>query len=106
MDKITFRYRFSETALEEIHEIFNYISFELSSPKAADDLIHNIEKHVNMICAFPYAYNLVENVALRELGYRKTAVKNFSLFYVIEDDLIIIEHILNSRRDFEHWLKK
>ncbi|MDR2903200.1 MAG: type II toxin-antitoxin system RelE/ParE family toxin [Clostridiales bacterium] len=101
MDKKAFSFRISQRANKDLLEIFAYIAFELASPKAADDLIDRIEERVDKLCDFPYSCSLMGDAFLRERGYRKATVKNFNLFYRVEDNMISIERVLYNRRDME-----
>jgi len=97
-------YRFTEMANEDLQGIFDYISTNLSAPDAASNLIDEIEQQINRICEFPLTCPLLEDAILRDKGYRRLNVQNFSLFYLIDDNLLIVERVLYGRRHFERLL--
>jgi addiction module RelE/StbE family toxin len=99
-----YKYEFTPLAEQDLHEIFDYISLELSAPRAADKLIDNIQKAVNLACAFPFARPLLRNGVLKKKGYRLIVVQSFCLFYVVEVQKLIIRRVLYGKRDYENLL--
>ena len=84
MDKRPYKYDFSPLAEQDLSDIFDYISLELFSPQAAEDLIDNIQEAIENVCDFPFSRPLLRNKALRDKGYRLIVVRNFNIFYIVE----------------------
>jgi len=104
MEQRPYDYEFTPLAKQDIEEIFEYISYTLGSPQAADNLIDKIQEAVEKVCEFPYLRPLLTEKVLRDKGYRMIAVKNFSLFYTARDGTIIIHRVLYGRRNYENLL--
>ena len=105
MDRKQYNYVFSPLAEQDLNDIFDYISLELDSPQAAEQLINSIQDTVEKMCYFPLSRPLLTNKILKKKGYRLIVVKNFNIFYVFENNIIIIRRILYGRRDYENILR-
>ena len=104
MEDKAYSYAFSPLAERDLDEIFEYISLELSSPKAALDLIGSIQTAVENACVFPFSRPLLRDKVLRDKGYRLLVVKRFNLFYVVEGQTVIIRRVMHGRRNYESLL--
>jgi len=104
MDNKVYHYEFSPLAENDLDEIFEYISLDLSAPKAALGLIDAIQAAVEDVCIFPFSRPLLKNKMLREKGYRLLVVKNFNLFYVVEGNIVIIRRVMHGSRNYESLL--
>jgi plasmid stabilization system protein ParE len=79
---------------------YNYIRNKLESPMAADNLIKKIMESLNKIKENPNVRPLVQDKYLASLGYRLINVKNYCLFYIIDNDnrhIKIIRFLYNKR---------
>ena len=89
----------SPSAEENIDKIIRYISIDLENRKAASALIESFYKKIHDIIAFPYSYPIFNNEYLIQKGIRKAKIKNFNIFYVIneEEKEIIIMEIMHNK---------
>ena len=94
-------YVFSPLAERDLDGILDYIARELTSPQAAEHLIDKIQSAVEQVCAFPLSRPLLNNPLLRKKGYRLLIVDSFNLFYVIEENIVVIRRVLHGKRNFE-----
>ena len=106
MDHQKYNYKFSPLAEQDIDEILEYISLELAAPQAALSLIDKIQKANRFVysCCSPFSRPLLKNGVLRKKGYRILVVQNFNLFYVVEDNIIIIRRVIYGKRNYEDLL--
>ena len=90
----------SRTAKEDIAAIDDYISEQLSNPKAATDLLISFRSAFDMIEVFPESCPLdqTENI------YRKLIVKNYIAFYKVEDETVTVHRILYGMTDYQKHL--
>jgi plasmid stabilization system protein ParE len=70
-----------------------YISEHLAAPKAADDLMADIETSIMRLKEFPYSGSPVQDDILRSRGYRKLITNNYIVFHLIDE----IEKQVGSR---------
>jgi toxin ParE1/3/4 len=93
---------------EDVDSCYDYINDTLQNPKAADDLILNVMEKLNKISENPKIRPLVRDEYLASLGYRLITVKNYMIFYIIdeEDKHLKIVRFLYGKRDWINILKE
>lgn len=103
---MNYRLIITEPAEIDIAEIILYISKELHSHKAALDLLNEIDQHILGLEQMPNRYALVSDERLARLGIRFIPVKNYLIFYSVDEQAITvtITRILYRKRDWAHLL--
>ena len=96
----------SKPAENDMLDIVQYISSILDAPVTASKMLDNFINAVDSLNKMPYGYQLVDDERLSSLGYRKMPVKNYFIFFTIDEKnrRVIIERILYARRDWKHFL--
>ncbi len=102
-----YKYIFTSKAKDDLEDIFDYIAIELKNIIAARNLMKEVEKEINSICAFPEICPVVSNIYVRNLGVRKKVIKNFIMYYLPDENTKtnIIVRIVYSRRNMDEVLK-
>ena len=100
----TYHLRYLPVFYKDLEEAVCYIADELKNPQAANKLIDDIEQAIleraNAPCAFqPYSPDKP-----RKHPYYRIRVRNFSVFYVVIDDVMEIRRFIYSQRDFTNLL--
>lgn len=98
----------TRTAEKDLNSAADYIEFVLLNPKAADDLLDEVESRVGDLASFPEKFALVDDPVLKAWGIRYTLVKNYIAFYVIseENHTVYIVRFLYGKRDWITILKQ
>ena len=93
----------SEPAETGLREIVRYISLQLSAPATALKMLDSIETSITKLSGMPKTHPLVNDDRLSRMGYRKLIVKNYIVFYTVDEanKVVDVERILHTRRD---WL--
>lgn len=96
----------TEPAEQDLQDIVHYISKHLFSPTNALQLLDMIESSVTNLKQLPERHPLIQDEPLATLGYRKLVVKNYLIFYFIDDEhnTIYIERIVYARRNWNNIL--
>ena len=94
----------TDLAERDILEISRYIVHELHAASAALKLLDEIDAAIFKCRVTPQIYGLVLDERLRNLGYRKINIKNYLIFFRIDEEhhVINIERVLYGKRD---WLR-
>ena len=100
------KYKLEITGLAEqdLEDAADYIAFELKNPSAAVNMVKGIRKQINSLKTFPERNELDEDPILADLGIRMDYYKNYKIYYVIEEDVIIIIRILHMLVNSRAWL--
>jgi plasmid stabilization system protein ParE len=94
----------SESAENDLRDIIRYISAQLSAPTTALKMMEIIEEAMAGLSDMPQRCPLVIDDRLSSMGYRKLTVKNYIVFFAIneKEKSVDVERILYGRRD---WLR-
>lgn len=94
-------------ALEQMREIAHYISYDLMAPEAADNLLDDLKASILKLSVLPKKYPLIEEEPWRSEGVRKIVVKNFLVYYWIDEEYnkIQVTAVIYSKRDQIKQLK-
>ena len=92
----------TKEANNDINEIIGYIVNILKNPIAAGNLLDDIEKSYTVISDNPSAFSLCNDSRLRNDGYRKIIVKNYIVFYKVNEEqkTVYIMRVIYGRRDY------
>lgn len=92
----------TNAARRDLLNAVDYIEFVLKNPKAADELLDEIEKRINSLADFPEKFRLVDDTVLSSWGIRFIMVDNYLAFYIIDDkkNMVIIVRFLYQKSDW------
>ncbi len=94
--------RLLKIAEEDLNEIISFIAAENAS--AALAIADQIEKDFELLSLNPMLGRIPRDKDIKNLGYRYIIIKNYIVFYTIEDRTIFIHRILHGARDFKALL--
>jgi len=78
--------KITKQAEKQLQEIIKYIASELKAPKAALRLINEMERSISSLSQFPQRVALTEEEPWRTCGVRKMPVKNFLIYFWIDEE--------------------
>lgn len=92
-------------AKKDLEEIIDYITIHLNAPIAAKDFIEALDTSILRLGQFPYSCKLYKSkIENFKYEYRILQVKNYSVFYVVKENIIEIHRILYSKMDINKFL--
>lgn len=94
-------------AEKDIDIILNYITNTLCNSEAAKSLATEIIKKYKRISENPYMYELYPDKLLADKGYRKVTVKNYMIFYIVNenDKTVTVMRVIYGRRDHKNLIQ-
>lgn len=95
-------------AVVQIQETIAYISKALLAPDTADAWAERLEKEISALDTMPGRYPLVGREPWKSEGIHKMVVKNFLVYYLIDDEAktVWITAVVYARRDQLNALKE
>lgn len=86
--------------------IFRYIAETLHAPESASELLDDIEEEIISLGDMPKKFALVSDKKLAERGIRLATVKNYLIFYVINEkkQTVSIVSVMYNKRDWSSLL--
>ncbi len=95
-----YKVQITDKALADMEEIYNYIAIQLQAPENAIGQYNRIAKAIEELKMFLEKVRLMESEQERAMGLRQLAVENYSFFYVIENESVIVMRVLYSAESF------
>jgi plasmid stabilization system protein ParE len=96
----------TDKALEDMDGIYTYIAEQLQAPENAMGQYNRIAEAIQKLNAFPERVRIMESEPEHTMGLRQLPIDNFSAFYVIEDDKVIVTRVLYSAADVSKRLSE
>ena len=90
---------------QDIDSITDYITYTLEAPKAASNLLDELEKSIKDLKMFPLAHQLYRPIKPILTEYRVLTVKNYLVFYVVLEETIEIHRIIYKKRNLSQLIK-
>lgn len=84
---------------DDLNEIVDYIANRLQNPIAAENLVDAVEAAIAERLTCAEAFEPYRSSKERRYPYYRIQVKNFTIFYVVIDDIMEVRRIIYSRRD-------
>ena len=80
-----YKLEFLPIAKKDMDDIIYYISNKLKNQTAAKELANSLIKGAKSILEFPYGLTVYKTVRKLENEYRSVTIKNFLMFYTINE---------------------
>ncbi len=99
-----YKLRYLPIAVEDLNNIIDYINNVLQNPIAAENTLNKIEtailKRLEMCESFPVWHSTKE----RLYPYRRINIGNYTVWYVVIDEIMEVRRIQPSNRDETKFL--
>lgn len=86
-------------AQTDVLDAVTYLVSALEAPQAAADLLNELDRTVEQLSQFPYAYELYLTDRPMRDEIRKVPIKGFVLYYAVFQDRVEIRRFLHGRRN-------
>ncbi len=106
MDKYLINY--SDNALRDLRDIYEYIAFELKEPGTATAQVNRIRDSIRVLDTFPAQNKAVEWEPWSNRGMHQMPVDNFIVFYTTDDEnfSVYIFRIFYGKRNIPSYIKR
>lgn len=99
-----YRLRYLPLFEQDMSGIADYISDDLQNPQAALRLIDDVDAAIRKRLTAPLIYAPYDSKKAREHVYYTIRVRNYTVFYVVIDDVMEVRRVIYSRRDLAELL--
>ena len=95
-------------AISNLTELYDYIACVLFAPDTAREYIQRLRREVSTLELMPRRHALLEEEPWHSRGVRRMMVKNFAIYYRIDDACmrVYILNVIYDRRDQLRFLSK
>jgi toxin ParE1/3/4 len=84
---------------DDLSGIVDYITLKLHNPDSAVKLVDKIEQAIRGRCNCPLSFAPFRSVKKRKYPYYRIYVNNFTVYYVVIEDVMEVRRILYNKRD-------
>jgi len=95
---------YSPKALQDLDEIWDYISKELSNPDAAEHVVTSILDAVDVLGEFPESGAPLEPHIDLDSPYRFVTAGSYIAFYRFEENTVYVDRVLYQKRNYAKLL--
>ena len=94
------------TARKQLIDAVLYISTELSTPDAAEDLLEMVDEEIGKLSVHPYRHPVYHALYTVKHEIRFFPVKSYLVFYVVEEEQKMVEiwRFLHQRQHANKYL--
>lgn len=93
-------------ALADMEQLYNHIAYVLQAPENAMDQYNRIADAILTLDTMAERIRIMESEPERSKEMRRLLVDNYSVFFVIQGDKVIVTDVLYSASDIESRLKR
>ena len=100
-----YRVEITREALRDMEDIYNYIAIDLLAPESAMGQDNRIANEILTLDTFPERFRIMESEPEKSMELRRMLVDNYSVFYTIREDEVIVTDVLYTASDIEARLR-
>jgi len=90
---------------QELDAIVDYISITLEAPRAALNLVNELDAEIKKLKRLPNAHRLYRPIKPIKTQYRILTVGNYLVFYVVFEKYIEIHRMIYKKRNLSQLIK-
>ena len=102
---VKYKVEITREALRDMEDIYDYIAIDLLSPENAMGQYNRIANEILTLDTFPERFRIMESEPEKKMELRRMLVDNYSVFYTIRDDKVIVTDVLYTASDIEVRLR-
>jgi len=95
----------TDEALVDMELLYNHIALKLLAPENAVGQYNRIADEILKLDSTPERFKIMDSEPEHTKEIRKMQVDNYSVFYVIKEDRVIVTDVLYSASDVSKRLK-
>lgn len=100
-----YKVKITEDAIEDMERIYEHIAYILQSPANATGQYKRIASAILRLDTMPERFQKIDPGIETLMGLRRMPVDNYSVFYIIKEEQVIITNVIYSASDIVQRLK-
>lgn len=100
-----YKVEITQEALQDMEDIYNYIAIELLAHENAMKQYNRIADQILTLDTLPERCKIMESDSEKGKKLRRIIVDNYSVFYTIREDKVIVTNVLYTASDIEIRLR-
>lgn len=104
MVKNKYTIKYTDTFIKQFNNISKYFIYKLQNKIVAENFYNEVISEIEKRSEKPEIFEKYKSSRKRKNTYYRIYVKNYTIFYVIKDNIMEIRRILYSRRNFDNLI--
>ena len=100
-----YRVQITDAALEDMNELYEYIAFKLMAPENALGQYNRIADEILKLNVMPERNHVMDVEPWKTRELRRMNVDNYSVFYKVTGNRVVVTDVLYSVSDIEKRLR-
>lgn len=101
-----YQVKITDHALADMEQIYDHIAYKLLSPENAMRQYDRIADAILTLDTMPERFRFMDSEPECAKKLRRMLVDHYSVFYVIEEDQVVVTNVLYSASDIENRLRQ
>lgn len=94
----------TDRALADMEEIYEYIALKLQAPENVMGQYNRIAEAIEDLNVFPERVRVMESEPEHAMSLRQLPLDNYSVFYIVKEERVIVVRVLYSASDLSKRL--
>ena len=100
-----YKVEITKEALQDMEDIYNYIAIDLLALDNAMGQYNRIADEILTLDTFPERFRIMDSEPEKRMELRRMLVDNYSVFYTIRDERVIVTDVSYTASDIEARLR-
>lgn len=94
-----YKVEITREALTDMEQLYNHIAYVLLSPENAMGQYNRIADAILRLDEMPERFRVMDSEPEHSRGLRRMLVDNYSVFYIIEEERVVVTDVLYTPSD-------
>lgn len=99
-----YKIRYLPTFISQLNNILYYITYELKNKISADNFYNEVVKQIETRSNAPESNEVFKTIRSERIKYYRINVKNYTIFYVVKNNVMEIRRIYYGQRNFDNLI--
>ncbi len=100
-----YKVEITQEALTDMEQLYNHIAYVLLSPENAIGQYNRIADAILQLDQMPERFRIIDSTLEHSKELRRMLVDNYSVFYVIKGERVVVTNVLYTASDIVWRLK-
>ena len=101
-----YRVEITNQALTDMEQLYNHIAYVLLAPENAMGQYNRIAEKILKLDMFPERNRIMDSEPEHSMEIRRMLVDNYSVFYVVKEERVVVTNVLYSASNIEERLNR
>lgn len=101
MENNEYEIKYSSTFINQFNNILKYFMYKLKNKIVAENFYNEVIREIEIRSENPENYEKYIGTRKRKYPYYRIYVKNYTVFYIVKENVMEVRRIIYSKRNFD-----